>query len=342
MDLEALRYQLVRSGADEDWNEELVSIPEAVEFPTTESHTAHAFFYPPFHPEVAGPSHSKPPLLVKSHGGPTSQATSALDPRIPYWTSRGFAVIDVNYRGSTGYGREFRDLLAGNWGVFDVEDCVAAARFLVAQGRVDADRLTISGGSAGGYTTLCALTFHDLFRAGASHYGIGDLEALVRDTHKFESRYLDKLVGPYPETRERYRERSPIHHAERLNCPVIFFQGLEDRVVPPSQAESMVEALARRGIQHAYVPFEGEQHGFRKAENVAAALEGELAFYSRVFGFESSSPTPRLQAVRITGLELNLPQDAVLEACVAPSKGLSGKPVERSLQDGRPGRDRIE
>jgi dipeptidyl aminopeptidase/acylaminoacyl peptidase len=211
---------------------------------------------------------------------------SGLDFRVQYWTSRGFAVVDVNYGGSTGFGRAYRERLAGNWGVVDVQDCVNASRWLTAERRVDPERLAITGGSAGGYTTLCALTFHDQFHAGASHYGVGDLEALVRDTHKFESRYMDKLVGPYPEDRQLYWDRSPVHHTDRLSCPVIFFQGLEDLVVPPGQAEAMVAALERRGIVHAYVPFEGEQHGFRRAENIVTALDGELYFYSQVFGFE--------------------------------------------------------
>jgi dipeptidyl aminopeptidase/acylaminoacyl peptidase len=195
-------------------------------------------------------------------------------------------VLDVDYRGSSGFGRAYRERLRGAWGVADVEDCVAAARFAVERGWVDPQRLAISGSSAGGYTTLCALTFHDAFRAGASHYGIGDLEALALDTHKFESRYLDGLVGPYPERRDLYVARSPVHFAERLSCPVIFFQGLDDRVVPPAQAEAMVAALAERGIPHAYVTFAGEQHGFRRAESIRTALDGELHFYARVFGFE--------------------------------------------------------
>jgi len=225
-------------------------------------------------------------LIVKSHGGPTAMALPVLNLAIQYWTSRGFAVVDVNYGGSSGYGRAYRERLRGAWGVVDVEDCVHAVRRLAAAERVDPARLAISGGSAGGYTTLCALTFYDDFAAGASHYGIGDLEALARDTHKFESHYTDSLVGPYPEAIDVYRERSPIHHTERLSCPVIFFQGLEDRVVPPSQAEAMVDALAKRGIPHAYVTFPGEQHGFRRAENIRAALEGELWFYGQVFGFD--------------------------------------------------------
>ena len=243
------------------------------------------------------PEVSVPPLLVKSHGGPTASASAALDLRLQYWVSRGIAVVDVDYGGSTGYGRDYRELLRGQWGVVDVEDCVHAARALVADGLVDAERLAISGGSAGGYTTLCALTFHDTFRAGASHYGIGDLEALARDTHKFESRYTDGLVGPYPEAKEIYRARSPIHFTERLSCPVAFFQGLEDKIVPPGQAEAMVAALARQGIAHAYVPFEGEQHGFRQAENIRLALEGELYFYGKIFNFETDAAAGRVRIV---------------------------------------------
>jgi dipeptidyl aminopeptidase/acylaminoacyl peptidase len=207
-------------------------------------------------------------------------------------------VVDVDYGGSTGYGREYRERLRGQWGVVDVADCVAAALSLAEQGRVDRDRLAITGGSAGGYTTLCALTFHDVFRAGASHYGIGDLEALARDTHKFEAHYTDGLVGPYPECSELYRERSPIHFTDRLDCPVIFFQGLEDRIVPPSQAEAMAQALAQRQIPHAYVPFEGEQHGFRKAENIQRAMEGELYFYGRIFGFDPGFSNEVVRIVR--------------------------------------------
>jgi dipeptidyl aminopeptidase/acylaminoacyl peptidase len=264
-----------------------ISRPEPIEFETGNGLTAHAFFYPPANPQVDGPSDERPPLLVKGHGGPTSATVPVLNLSIQYWTSRGFAVVDVNYGGSSGYGRAYRQRLRGQWGVVDVEDCVNAARYLVDAGRVDGARLAISGGSAGGYTVLCALTFHDVFGAGASHYGIGDLEALARDTHKFESRYTDGLVGVYPDEIELYRERSPIHFTEQLSCPVIFFQGLEDKVVPPNQAEAMVEALARRGIDHAYVTFPGEQHGFRRSENIRKALEGELYFYSRIFGFET-------------------------------------------------------
>jgi len=280
----------VRESAPFTIPDTVISRCEVREFRLADGRHTHAFVYAPRSASHRAAKDERFPLLVKSHGGPTAAASSALDPRIQFWTSRGFAVADVNYSGSSGYGRAYRDRLEGMWGIVDVEDCVAVARVLAEEGFVDQDRLAISGGSAGGYTTLCALTFHDVFAAGASHYGIGDLESLARDTHKFESRYTDWLVGPLPAERERYLARSPIHHHERLECPVIFFQGLEDRVVPPNQAEAMVAVLARRGIPHAYVAFEGEQHGFRRAENIRTALDGELYFYSRIFGFEAPQP----------------------------------------------------
>lgn len=284
------RPTLVRDGGIAESDAAGVSRAEALELARPDGARTYAFFYPPTSADSDGPSDARPPLLVKSHGGPTSATSAGLDPRIQFWTSRGFAVVDVNYAGSSGYGRAYRDRLERAWGVEDVADCVAVAASLAEAGRVDANRLAISGGSAGGFTTLCALTFHAVFRAGASHYGIGDLEALVRDTHKFESRYTDWLVGRWPEERARYVERSPIHHTERLTCPIIFFQGLEDRVVPPNQAQAMVEALAHRGLAHAYVPFAGEGHGFRRAENIRTALDGELYFYARVFGFDAPKP----------------------------------------------------
>ncbi len=282
--------QCVRESTGFEIPEHSISQAEAVEFDSVAGRRTHAFIYTPRSRSNRPAPGERFPLLVKSHGGPTAATSSALDPRIQFWTSRGFVVADVNYGGSTGYGRRYRDLLEGTWGLVDVEDCVAVAQALAAEGLVDERRLAISGGSAGGFTTLCALTFHDTFSAGASHYGIGDLEALARDTHKFESRYTDWLVGPLPSEHARYVERSPIHHHERLGCPVIFFQGLEDRVVPPNQAEAMVAVLAKRGIAHAYVPFEGEQHGFRRAPNIRTALDGELYFYSKVFGFEAPQP----------------------------------------------------
>jgi len=267
-------------------HEGYISQPELVEFPTENGLTAHGFFYPPRNKDFAAPANEKSPLLVKSHGGPTAATSALLTFGIQYWTSRGIGVLDVNYGGSTGYGTEYRRRLNGAWGIVDVDDCVNGAKFLVAEGKVDGDRLMIDGGSAGGYTTLCALTFRDVFKAGASHFGVSDLEVLDRDTHKFESHYDHTLIGPYPERRDLYIERSPIHFVDRLSCPVIFFQGLEDKVVPPNQAEMMVDALRKKGVPVAYVAFEGEQHGFRKAENIKRSLDAELYFYSRVFGFE--------------------------------------------------------
>jgi dipeptidyl aminopeptidase/acylaminoacyl peptidase len=251
-----------------------------VEFPTTAGETAFGLFYPPRNPDFGPVAEERAPLLVKCHGGPTSAASSAFNLGVQYWTSRGIAVLDVNYRGSTGFGRAYRDRLQLNWGVVDVDDCVAGAQFLAAQGRVDGKRCVISGGSAGGYTTLAALTFRDFFQGGASYYGVSDAAALARDTHKFESRYLDWLIGPYPQEEARYRERSPLHHADRLAKPVIFFQGDEDAVVPPNQAEAMVEALRRKGNPVGYFLFLGEEHGFRKAANIQRCLDAELAFYA--------------------------------------------------------------
>jgi dipeptidyl aminopeptidase/acylaminoacyl peptidase len=273
-----------------------ISQPQTIAFPTPDSQIAYAFYYPPTNPGYQGPAGSLPPLLVKSHGGPTGATSSQLNMRVQYWTSRGFGYLDVNYRGSTGYGRAYMEKLASQWGLLDVTDCIAAAEYIVTKGLADPHRLAISGGSAGGYTTLCALTFHRVFQAGASHYGIGDLEALAKDTHKFESRYLDKLVAPYPAAAAVYKARSPINFPEKLACPTIFFQGLEDAVVPPSQAESMVDALDKQGVPVAYVSFPGEQHGFRQAANIQRALEGEFYFYSRIFDFE---PGEAMQPVEI-------------------------------------------
>ena len=253
---------------------------EPIEFPTAGGRTAFGLYYPPHNPDYEAPPGEHPPLLVKSHGGPTSAASSTLDLRTQFWTSRGIAVLDVNYGGSTGYGREYRERLDSQWGIVDVEDCVAGARYLAERGMVDGARSVITGGSAGGYTVLAALTFHDYFRGGASYYGISDLVVLARDTHKFESRYLDTLIGPWPEMEERYRERSPIYFTERLAAPVIFFQGDEDAVVPPNQAELMVEALRERETPVGYLLFAGEQHGFRKAENIKRSLDAELYFYA--------------------------------------------------------------
>jgi len=281
---------IVRPPRDLGVGPEWFSNPEAIEIETTDGAVAHAIFYAPTNPDSTGPSGSAPPLLVMSHGGPTSAARPQLSLALQYWTSRGFAVVDVNYRGSTGYGRQYRSALAGEWGVADVDDCVAAASHLVGAGRADPLRLAIRGGSAGGYTTLCALAFRDRFQAGASLYGVADLEALARDTHKFESRYLDSLVGPHPERRDLYVDRSPINHVDGFDCPLIVLQGLEDEVVPPAQSQMIVDAVRAKGLPVAYVAFEGEQHGFRMAASIKRALEAELYFFSRVFGFDLAEP----------------------------------------------------
>ena len=266
---------------------DILSRPVALSFPTGDGgEVARGFHYPPRNAAYRAPAGESPPLIVMSHGGPTGAASDTLNPATQFWTSRGFAVLDVDYRGSTGYGRAYRERLYGEWGVVDVEDCVAGALHLAESGRADRDRLAIRGGSAGGYTTLSALTFHDVFRAGASYYGICDLEVLAADTHKFEARYLDCLVGDWPADRDVYRARSPLHHASRLGCPIIFFQGLDDRVVPPNQAELMVEVLDRQGLPVACLLFEGEGHGFRGADTLRRCLAAELSFYARVFGFE--------------------------------------------------------
>jgi dipeptidyl aminopeptidase/acylaminoacyl peptidase len=291
--------EVVRTSSEDPVDPAYVSRPQPVEFPSGDGETAYGFYYPPANPEFEAPPGEAPPLIVESHGGPTSHATPALSREFLYWTSRGIGVVDVNYRGSSGYGRAYRNELRGEWGVVDTEDCVNAARHLAERGEADGERLAIRGGSAGGYATLCALTFHEGFAAGASYYGVADAEALARDTHKFESRYLDRLIGPYPERADLYRERSPLRHVERLRSPVILFQGLEDEVVPPNQAETMVAALARNGVPHAYLPFEGEQHGFRRAETNIRCLEAELYFYGRIMGFE---PAGNPEPVEIAGL----------------------------------------
>jgi dipeptidyl aminopeptidase/acylaminoacyl peptidase len=256
------------------------STPQALDFPTEGGLTAHALYYAPSNPQYHAPARELPPLVVKTHGGPTAAASSILDLGIQFWTSRGIAVLDVNYGGSTGYGRAYRDRLHRQWGIVDVDDCINGAKYLIAEHKVDGARIVIRGGSAGGYTTLAALTFRDFFQAGGSHYGVSDTEALVRDTHKFESHYLDWLIGPYPAEKALYQERSPIHHADRLSVPVIFFQGEEDKIVPPNQTALMVEALQRKQIPVGYLLFAGEQHGFRHAANIKRALDAELYFFA--------------------------------------------------------------
>ncbi len=288
----------VRSASDEAIAGGYVSLPRPIEFPTTGGETAHGFYYPPTNPEFEAPDGELAPLIVQSHGGPTSHTTPALDREFLFWTSRGIGVVDVNYRGSTGYGRPYRERLRGEWGVVDTEDCIAATRHLADSAEADRERLAIRGGSAGGYATLCALIFHDELTTGASYYGVADAETLATDTHKFESRYLDSLIGPYPERADLYRERSPINFVERLRSPLILFQGLEDEVVPPSQAETMVAALKRNGVPHAYLAFAGEGHGFRRAETEIRCLEAELYFYGRILGFE---PADELEPIEIDG-----------------------------------------
>jgi len=300
VDLDSGDATEVRSTTRFDIDRDYVSAPETVEFPTAGGRTAWAFHYPPRNPDFRVPDGEKPPLLVRTHGGPTSLSPALLQLDVQFWTTRGFAVLDVNYGGSSGYGREYRRRLDGAWGIVDVEDCENAARFLVEQGRADGRRLAIDGGSAGGYTTLASLTFGDTFAAGASYFGVADLELLARDTHKFESRYLDRLVGPYPQGVEVYRERSPIRHTDRLARPVILFQGLEDRVVPPAQAEAMFAAVKAKGLPCAYLAFEGEDHGFRKAENIVRSEEAELYFYAQVFDF---APADAIEPVTIENLD---------------------------------------
>ena len=290
LDLATRKREVLRRSSTIEIDAGYLSIPEAIEFPTEDGQTAHAFFYAPKNRDYAAPPGERPPLLVISHGGPTSATTTSMKMSIQYWASHGIGVLDVNYGGSSGYGRAYRQRLNGRWGIVDIDDCVNGARFLVERGLVDGNRLVIRGGSAGGYTTLAALAFRDVFKAGASYYGVSDLEALTEDTHKFESRYLDSLIGPYPQQRDLYRERSPIHFTDQLSCPMILFQGLEDKVVPPNQAETMFDAVRKKGLPVAYVPFEGEQHGFRRAENIKRALDAEHYFYSKIFGFELADP----------------------------------------------------
>ncbi|MBK7895067.1 MAG: S9 family peptidase [Candidatus Promineifilaceae bacterium] len=290
LNLQTNDAQILRQSTDLTVDTAYLSVPESIEFPTENGLTAHAIYYAPQNRDFAAPKGEAPPLLVISHGGPTSATQTTLNLGTQYWTSRGFAVLDVNYGGSTGYGRSYRQRLNGQWGIVDVQDCLNGAKYLVRQGLADGHRLSIRGGSAGGYTTLCALTFYDTFSAGASYFGVSDLEALALETHKFESRYLDSMIGPYPEAKALYEERSPIHYTNQINCPLILFQGLEDKVVPPNQAEKMFEAVKAKGIPVAYVAFPGEQHGFRSAENIKRTLDGELYFYGKIFTFALADP----------------------------------------------------
>jgi len=301
LDLSRGTVSILRRCSDIVIENDYISRGEFIEFPTESNLTAYAFYYPPKNPRFEAPEGELPPLLVCSHGGPTGMAHNGLKLLFQFFTSRGIAIVDVNYGGSSGFGRAYRQRLRGNWGIVDVDDCVNAALYLADQGCVDRNRLAIRGGSAGGFTTLAALTFKDVFKAGASRYGVSDLEALTRETHKFESRYLDGLIGPWPERADLYHERSPIHAVDRLSCPVIFLQGLEDKIVLPNQSEMMVETLRKKGLPVAYLAFEGEQHGFRLADNIKRALEAELYFFAQVFGFE---PADDIEPVTIYGLQV--------------------------------------
>jgi dipeptidyl aminopeptidase/acylaminoacyl peptidase len=296
IDLDTLGQDIVKVSNPAHVDAGYLSLPKAVEFPTEGGLTAHAVYYAPKNKDFDAPTTEKPPLMVRCHGGPTGSGGPVYPFEYQYWTSRGFAIVDVNYGGSSGYGRAYRLRLNGNWGVVDVDDCINAARHLIKQELVDANRVWITGGSAGGYTVLLSLTKREFYKAGVSLFGIGDLELFIKDTHKFESHYVDTLVGPYPERADLYRDRSAINFAENLSCPVILFQGLEDKIVPPNQAETFVEACKKKGLPYAYVPFEGEQHGFRQEKNIRRAIEGELYFVSQVFDFE---PADKIEPVKI-------------------------------------------
>ena len=300
LNLTTLKMTELRQSSSVTIDPGYLSEPEVISYPTTGGLNAYGIYYRPQNKDYEPLVTERPPLLVKTHGGPTASASSSFSPAIQYWTSRGIAVLDVNYGGSTGYGRAYRNRLVGKWGIVDVDDCMNGALHLVKEGKADETRLAIDGGSAGGYTTLAALTFRDVFKAGASYYGVSDMAALAAETHKFESRYLDSLVGPYPEKKAVYETRSPIHAVNQLSCPIIFLQGSEDKIVPPNQAEEMVNALKEKGIPVAYLLFEGEQHGFRKSENIKRSLDAELSFYSQIFGFGLPD---EIEPVEIIGLE---------------------------------------
>ncbi len=299
IDANSRAVTVVRRSADFSMDAGCLSVPSAIDYPAEDGATGHALYYPPRNAEYRGPPSARPPLFVKIHGGPTGACAPDLNLMIQFWTSRGCAVLDVNYGGSTGYGRAYRERLDGQWGIVDVDDCVGAVKALVDRGAADPERVAVTGGSAGGFTALCVLTFRGCCAAGSSYYGVSDLKALVRDTHKFESRYLDRLVGPLPEQADRYDRRSPIHFTDGLACPLILFQGLEDAVVPPNQAENMFNAVRSKGLPVAYIAFEGEQHGFRRAEHIKQVLDNELYFYSKIFGF---TPADRVAPIPIENL----------------------------------------
>ena len=290
LDLDGGRPRAVRPSTTTSFDPADISIGRLVEFPTTGDRTAFGLYYPPLNRRFHGPEDRRPPLILTSHGGPTAQASTAFSVLTQLFTSRGFAVLDVDYGGSTGYGTAYRKRLEGEWGVVDLDDCVAGATWLAGEGLADGERLAIRGGSASGYTTLCAVTFRDTFAAGTSYFGIGDLETFDTQTHKFESRYTSTLVGPYPERKDLYHDRSPLNFTERISCPVLILQGADDRIVPPAQAEQIVDALWERKLPHAYLLFPGEDHGFRAAANIIRSFEAELSFYGQVFGFAPADP----------------------------------------------------
>ena len=299
IDLASGHHRVLSTSVEHLPSPRYLSTPRRIRFASADGRNVSAVFYPPKNDDWRAPTGECPPVIVQSHGGPTTMTNSALRLGNQFWTSRGFAVLDVDYGGSSGYGRAFREVLRGRWGIVDVEDCVAAALYVANHAWVDRDRMAIRGGSASGFTTLCALAFHDVFKAGASAFGVADLATFVQDTHKFESRYADFLFGPAENHARVFADRSPYLHADRIRAPMIFFQGMDDRVVPPSQSETMVRALRERGIPVAYLPFEGEGHGFRRFESLRRIPEAELDFYSRVFGFV---PADRVEPVEIDGL----------------------------------------
>jgi dipeptidyl aminopeptidase/acylaminoacyl peptidase len=295
LDFSVRSVDVIKTSTESPVDPAYFSVPEAIEFPTEGGLRAHALFYPPANSDVTGPDDGRPPLIVMAHGGPTSHTTSVFDLTMQYWTSRGFGVVDVNYGGSTGYGRAYRQRLNGMWGVVDLQDCVNAARFLIDRGDVDGDRVLVRGGSAGGYVVMCGLTFTDVFAAGASYFGIADLVPFAEgETHKFESRYEHTMIGPWPEAEDTYRARSPINFTDLLSTPMLVLQGADDEVVPPSQAELIVAALERKHIPHAYRLYQGEGHGFRKAETIVDARNAELSFYGQILGFEPAGDVPEL------------------------------------------------
>lgn len=299
LDLAGGQTSAIKASSQISLDPRYLSIPQQIEFPTEHGQTAFALYYPPVNPDFQAPEGELPPLLVRSHGGPTDAAQATLKLPIQYWSSRGFAVVEVNYGGSTGHGRAYRQRLNGQWGVVDVDDCANAARYLAGQGLADSARLAITGASAGGYTTLCALTFRDVFKAGSSLFGISELEVFINDTHKFESRYVDRLIGPYPERKDLYYERSPINFVDQLSCPMILLQGLDDKIVPPNQAELMRKSVRAKGLPVAYLAFEGEGHGFRRAENIKRSLDAQFYFFAKIFGF---TPADELEPVQIENL----------------------------------------